>query len=414
MNSIKIIFADDDIIARKLVLKLLEDLDFNILIAENGIEAWRLLKASGARILVTDWEMPGMSGLDLCRRIRKEFVDTYVYIILVTSRSDKEGTVEGLKAGADDFLIKPLDLGELRARIRSGLRIIQLEDQYKKANAQILQSEKMASVGQLAAGVAHEINNPTGFVSSNLKTLAGYQKDMNGLLTMYKELASLIRNPVERDKPEALERSVLAIEAYENDIDLDFLIKDTHDLLQESRDGLERIKKIVMDLKDFAHPGVDTMQEADVNACLDSTLNVIWNEVKYKAVVKKEYGDIPPIVCYPQQLNQVFMNMIVNSVQAITNPMGEIVITTDQVPGGVRIKIRDNGCGIEKKNQSKIYDPFFTTKEVGKGTGLGMNVVYNIVQKHNGTIALWSEVGKGTEFTIVLPLRQEDGACDGH
>lgn len=404
MNTIKIVFADDDIIARKLVLKLMTDQDFNIIIAENGVEAWKLLKASGARILVTDWEMPGLSGLDLCRKIRKEFVDSYIYIILVTSRGEKEDTIEGLKAGADDFLIKPLNVGELRARIRTGLRIIKLEDQYKKANAQLLQAEKMASVGQLAAGVAHEINNPTGFVSSNLKTLSGYQKDINDLITMYKDLLALIKRPAENDKHHAIEQAVRAIEEYEQEIDLEFLVKDTQDLMSESSEGLERIKKIVIDLKDFAHPGEDTMQEADINVCLDSTLNVIQNEIKYKAVVKKEYGVLPPLVCYPQQLNQVFMNMIINSVQAMTQPMGEIVITTEHISEGIRIRIRDNGCGIEKKNQSRIFDPFFTTKEVGKGTGLGMNVAYNIIKKHNGTMDLWSEVGKGTEFVIVIPL----------
>ncbi|MFA6012129.1 MAG: ATP-binding protein [Desulfobacteraceae bacterium] len=410
MNTVKIVFADDDIVARKLVLKLLSDLDFNIIIAENGIEAWKLIKASGARILVTDWEMPGISGLDLCRKIRKEFVDSYIYIILVTSRGEKEDTIEGLKAGADDFLIKPLNVGELRARIRTGLRIVKLEDQYKKANAQLLQSEKMASVGQLAAGVAHEINNPTGFVSSNLKTLSGYQKDINDLIAMYKDLLVLLKRPTENDKPNVIEQAVRAIEEYEKEIDLEFLVKDTQDLMSESSDGLERIKKIVMDLKDFAHPGEETMQEADINACLDSTLNVIQNEIKYKAVVKKEYGVLPPLVCYPQQLNQVFMNMIINSVQAMTQSMGEIVINTAHIPSGIRIRIKDNGCGIEKKNQSRIFDPFFTTKEVGKGTGLGMNVTYNIIKKHNGTIDLWSEVGKGTEFTITFPLSQADVA----
>jgi signal transduction histidine kinase len=410
MNTIKIVFADDDIVARKLVLKLLADLDFNILIAENGIEAWKLLKASGARILVTDWVMPGLSGLDLCRKIREEYVDSYIYVILVAAKGSAEDTIEGLKAGADDFLVKPLDVGELKARLRTGLRIINLEDQYKKASSQLLHSEKMASVGQLAAGVAHEINNPTGFVSSNFKSLSNYQKDMNGLIAMYKEFVTLIKPQVENDKSGVIAKAVQAIEAYEKDIDLDYLIKDIDDLMRESGEGLERIKKIVMDLKDFAHPGEDTLQEADVNACIESTLNVIRNEIKYKAEVKKNYGELPILMCYPQQLNQVFMNMIINSVQAMTRSMGEIVITTDSLPSGIRIRIRDNGSGIEKKNQSRIFDPFFTTKEVGKGTGLGMNVVYNIIKKHQGTIELWSEVGKGTEFTIILPVEKHNKA----
>ncbi len=412
MNTIKIVFADDDSSARKLVLKLLSDLDFNVLIAENGVEAWKLLKASGARILVTDWEMPGLSGLDLCRKIRSESVDSYVYIILVAAKAKTEASIEGLKAGADDFLVKPLDVGELKARLRTGMRIIKLEDQYKKASVQLLHAEKMASVGQLAAGVAHEINNPAGFVSSNLKTLSGYQKDFMALIRIYKQFSEQVKPRLQMEKNDPAWDAYLEITTFEKDIDLDYLITDTEDLMKESSEGLERIKKIVSDLKDFAHPGEDTMQEADVNACIESTLNVIKNEIKYKAVVIKNFGELPPLVCYPQQLNQVFLNMVINSVHAMTVPMGEIVITTDVVPQGIRIRIKDNGSGIEKKNQSRIFDPFFTTKPVGKGTGLGMNVVYNIIKKHHGSIDLWSEAGLGTEFTIILPVSRDNGKAD--
>jgi len=410
MNPIKIVFADDDIVARKLVLKLLTDLDFNILIAEDGIEAWRLLRTSGARILVTDWEMPGMSGIDLCRKIRSEHAESYIYVILVAGKSRIEDTILGLKAGADDYLVKPLDAGELKARLRTGLRIINLEDKYKKASVQLLHVEKMASVGQLAAGVAHEINNPTGFVSSNMKTLANYQKDISTLILMYKDFANHIHPLLEKDPTSQTWKSLQAIQAFEKEMDLDYLIQDIDDLIRESSEGLDRIKKIVMDLKDFAHPGEDVMQEADVNDCIRSTLNVIRNEIKYKASVTLSLGNLPPLICFPQQLNQVFINMIINSVQAITSPMGEIMITTDTVDDCIRIRIRDNGCGIEKKNQSKIFDPFFTTKDVGKGTGLGMNVTYNIIKKHHGYIELWSEPGKGTEFTITLPVMAQENS----
>lgn len=401
MDKVNIIFADDDIIARKLVLKLLVDREFSILIAENGKEAWQLLQQSGARLIVTDWVMPEMTGIDLCKKIRETYVDQYVYIILITSRSDKEDTIEGLKAGADDFVIKPLNVGELSARIRSGLRIIKLEDEFKKANAQLHQAEKMASVGQLAAGIAHEINNPIGFVSSNLRTLSDYRKDLNQLLNQYRTIKNQLKSHAQE---EPLKSALEAIESFEKEIDLDFVIQDSEDLINESREGIERVKKIVMDLKDFAHPGEDTMQEADINECLDSTLNVIWNEIKYKAEVKKHYGDIPLVVCFPQQLNQVFMNIIINAVQSMESN-GVVTISTDLCPEGVQIRIRDNGSGIEEKHRSRIFDPFFTTKDVGKGTGLGMNVAYNIVKKHNGTIDLWSKVGEGTEFTITLPLK---------
>jgi signal transduction histidine kinase len=412
MDTVKIIFADDDVVARKLVLKLMKEADFKIIMAENGREAWELLNRSGARVVVTDWSMPEMTGLDLCRKIRDEIKDVYVFIILITSRSDKEDTIEGLRAGADDFLVKPLNVGELTARIRSGIRIINLEDRVKKASEQLYQSEKMATVGQLAAGVAHEINNPTGFVSSNLQTLAVYQKDINALLALYRDLKHMIRDGSNAGS-EAILETLTRIDRQEEDLDIDYLIKDSEDLIGESREGMERIKKIVMDLKDFAHPGEDTMKETDINVCLDSTLNVIWNEIKYSTQVKKHYGTLPPLLCYPQQLNQVFMNMIINAAQAIEGE-GVITITTDHDASGITVRIMDTGKGIPEENLSRIFDPFFTTKEVGKGTGLGMNVAYNIVKKHHGTIDVTSEVGKGTEFAIHLPLNQPTDREDDH
>lgn len=404
MDRVKIIFADDEILIRKLVLRLLADHEFSILIAENGKEAWKLLNESGARLIVTDWMMPEMNGIELCKKIREKFVDQYIYIILITALSDKQDIVTGLKSGADDVIIKPLNVEELNARIRSGFRIIRLEDKLMKASSQLHQAEKMASVGQLAAGIAHEINNPIGFVSSNLRTLSEYRKDMNHLLKMYTEMKENCKAAGTIGLNDPLKEMLQSIEAFEHEIDLNYVLEDSESLIRESRDGVDRIKKIVQDLKNFAHPGEDTMQEADINACLDSTLNVIWNEIKYKAEVDKHYGDIPTVVCFPQQLNQVFLNIIINAAQAIETK-GLITIRTETCPHGVQIKIRDNGSGIEEKNQSRIYDPFFTTKEVGKGTGLGMNVAYNIIKKHNGTIDLWSEVGVGTEFTITLPVK---------
>ena len=163
------------------------------------------------------------------------------------------------------------------------------------------------------------------------------------------------------------------------------------------------IKKIVLDLKDFAHPGEDKIQSADINDGIETTLNVVWNELKYKATVNKELGKLPIVKCYPQQLNQVFMNLFVNAAQAIEK-QGEISISTWADNGFVIIKIGDTGSGIDKKNLGRIFDPFFTTKDVGRGTGLGLNVAYNIIKKHNGTIDVKSQVGKGTVFKIRMPV----------
>jgi len=267
----------------------------------------------------------------------------------------------------------------------------------------MLQSEKMASIGQLAAGVAHEINNPTGFVSSNLKTLSDYHEDIAELIEKYHELIANLESEENRGAlSELFCGSLEQLKAFEKDIDIEFLMEDITDLIGDCREGTDRIKKIVIDLKDFAHPGEDKIQSIDINNGIESTLNVVNNEIKYKATVHKDFGNIPSVQGVPQQLNQVFMNILVNAAHAI-DKKGEIHIKTRSIDRNVEVIISDTGSGIAKENLTKIFDPFFTTKDVGKGTGLGMNIAYNIIQKHNGTIQVESEVGKGTTFTITLP-----------
>jgi len=274
----------------------------------------------------------------------------------------------------------------------------------QKTQSQLLQSEKMASVGQLAAGVAHEINNPTGFVSSNLKTLSDYQNDMFGLIKEYRKLIADLKETVSTaEYPGSIPEQMKRIVALESEVDIDYILDDSPNLIKESREGTERIKRIVIDLKDFAHPGEQELKYADLNHNLESTLNIVWNEIKYKATVIKDCGDLPEVQCYPQQINQVFMNLLLNAVQAIEKH-GEIRIATRAVDGYAEIAISDTGVGIPKKSLSRIFDPFFTTKEVGKGTGLGLNIAYNIVKKHKGTIDVESTMGKGTTFTIRIPV----------
>lgn len=268
---------------------------------------------------------------------------------------------------------------------------------------ELMQSAKMASIGQLAAGVAHEINNPTGFVSSNLNTLNGYVEDLNGLVAAYQGL----KKAVAADFAPGTELHDLLekIETIEGEIDLDFIRQDMGDLIHDCRQGTDRIKKIVEDLKHFAHPGQDKVQDTDINKELETTLSVVRNELKYKATVIQELGELPIVKANPQQLNQVFVNILVNAAQAI-DQMGEIRIKTHTMDGFARIEISDTGCGIAPEHLGKIFEPFFTTKEVGKGTGLGMNIAYNIIKKHRGVIDVDSEVGRGTTFTINLPLER--------
>ena len=279
--------------------------------------------------------------------------------------------------------------------------IQQAYDQLKQLQSQLVQSEKMAAVGQLAAGVAHEINNPVGFIASNLSTLGEYAGDLSGLLTAYAELEDRLDTGDTQAQTEMRER----IRQLKEEADLGFLLEDLDSLIAESREGTERVRKIVQNLKEFSHVDREETSLTNLNAGVESTLNIVWNELKYKADVEKDYGDIPEIECYPQELNQVFMNVLVNAAQAI-DKKGTITIRTYQEDQAVCVAITDTGHGMSPEVQARIFEPFYTTKEVGKGTGLGLSMTYNIVRKHGGDLLVDSQVGKGTTFTVRIPIAQ--------
>ena len=278
----------------------------------------------------------------------------------------------------------------------------QLEEanrQLKENQTQLLQTEKLASIGQLAAGVAHEINNPVGFILSNLTTLGEYVQDLADLLKSYNALEEQIDHG-EMDK---LWNIRYEIAQKKEEMNLDFILEDLENLTAESHDGAERVRKIVQNLKEFSHVDQEEKMPANLNAGLESTLNIVWNELKYKCTVEKDYGDIPELMCYPMELNQVFMNLLVNAAQAIEE-RGTITIRTYQEDGAICVAIADTGTGMPPEVQKRIFEPFFTTKEVGKGTGLGLSMAYNIVKKHDGAMLVDSEEGAGTCFTVKIPL----------
>lgn len=283
-------------------------------------------------------------------------------------------------------------LSKMNDEIRSVNK--RLED----AQNQLLQSEKMASIGQLAAGVAHEINNPVGYINSNLGTLRKYLQDLFTMLDAYEQAEPLLDV-----RPE----TVRNIRELKNKLDLAFLKEDVFALMDESQEGIARVKKIVQDLKDFSHVDEAEWQWSDLHKGLDSTLNIVWNEIKYKAEVVKEYGNLPEVECLTSQLNQVFMNLLVNAAHAIEE-RGTITLRTGVEGGEVWVEVADTGKGIPPENLNRIFDPFFTTKPVGKGTGLGLSLSYSIVQKHHGRINVSSEVGKGTTFRVYLPVSQPE------
>jgi PAS domain S-box-containing protein len=269
-----------------------------------------------------------------------------------------------------------------------------LNKRLEEASGQLMQSEKMASIGQLAAGIAHELNNPIGFVHSNLGTLDGYLHDIAAIIDAYQAFVAA--------QPES--EATKAIERLLEERDFVFLKEDIFKLVSESKDGLGRVRKIVQDLKSFSRVGEQEWQEADLHQGLDSTLNIVWNELKYKCKVVKEYGDIPPVYCLISQLNQVFMNLLVNAGHAI-DKQGTITIRTARHgTDSVCVEIADSGSGMPPEILNRIFDPFFTTKPVGKGTGLGLSLSYNIVRSHHGRIEVSSEPGVGSAFRVILPI----------
>ena len=283
-----------------------------------------------------------------------------------------------------------------RALLAERTRQEELIKKLAEAHTQLLQSEKMASIGQLAAGIAHEINNPIGFVSSNIGTLQHYVDDLFRVVAVYEA--------GENELSEATRNAIATLKA---EVDLTYLHDDVQQLIHESADGLQRVRQIVRDLKNFSHVDSNEMEMADIESGLDSTLNVVWNELKYKADVIKEYGHVPPVRCIPSQLNQVFMNFLVNAAHAIAGH-GRITLRTGADDAWVWVEVEDTGSGIKPEHLDRIFDPFFTTKPVGQGTGLGLSLAYQIVQRHGGRIEVESKVGKGSTFRVLVPRRPGD------
>ncbi len=284
--------------------------------------------------------------------------------------------------------------------------ILQDLTEIKDLQSQVLQTEKMASIGQLAAGVAHEINNPMGFIHANLFQMAEYLGDLRRVWEQVEEL----RRTAEADDLSAARAAAHELARVSDAVDARFLLEDFGKAVRECQEGSERIRHIVQDLRDFAHRDAAHPVSADINQCLDSTANMVWSTVKHSVVLKKEYGELPELCCYPMQLKQVFMNLLVNAAQAIEEKhqggreSGLIHLKTQRRGDAVVVSVHDTGVGIDAEHLDRIFDPFFTTKQVGAGMGLGLSTSYTIVQRHGGTIRVQSERGVGTTFEVVLPL----------
>ncbi len=336
---------------------------------------WReLLQQSGFRFV----NFSGTTG-ELLHEYSQRSYNISVYPIL-NEQEEHQGYVVSLN-----------DTTELRA-VANDLE--QALTELSDAQSQIYQQEKMASIGQLAAGVAHEINNPMGFITSNLGSLDKYV----GRLAEYIGVVDQAMQGCCGG-----EQSAPVVEARKR-LKIDRILDDAHQLIAESQDGAGRVRRIVQDLKSFSR--VDQAETAliNLNEALETTINIAWNELKYVAELNRDFGEIPQIRCFPQQLNQVFLNLLVNAAQALGDTRGQITIRTRQEEDWVLVSISDTGCGMPEEVQRRIFEPFFTTKEVGKGTGLGLSISYDIIKKHGGEITVESELGRGTVFTVRLPV----------
>lgn len=412
-NRACILIVDDDPCNLEILGGLLQP-HYEVLAAPSGECALQIAAcAEKPDLVLLDVLMPGMDGYAVLARLRDNPATHDIPVIFVTGLDSIEDEERGLELGAVDYIAKPYRPPIVLARVRIQLELKRARDwllnqntylegelarrlkENQQVQIQLLQSEKLAAIGQLAAGITHEINNPVSFVASNLVSLDGYQRDVFEVMDAYEALESNCASD---------EAALAHVRVLKEAKEIDFLRKDIAQLISESRQGLVRVTKIVSDLKSFSRAESADWEFADLHQGLESTLNIVWNEIKYHCALNKDYGDMPKVYCNPSQINQVFLNLLVNAAQAIPE-RGEITIRTGRVDGEAFVAIADTGAGIPPENLPRLFEPFFTTKPVGKGTGLGLSISYSIVQKHRGRIAVESTPGQGTIFTVWLPLK---------
>jgi two-component system, NtrC family, sensor kinase len=382
-----ILIVDDSKSVRVFLTTLLSNDGYTVFSAEDGQQGWETVQRETIDIIISDIEMPEINGFELCELVKEHPEYNSTYFILLSTRESTDSKVKGLEIGADDYMGKSISESELLARVKAGLRIRTLEKELEKKRIMIFQNEKMASIGQLAAGIAHEVNSPLFAVSLNLDTLKEYFTTLAGCVERF---SSTIR-------PECLTE----FEKLKEELDLDFILEDSGILLQESNDATKRIGYIVATLKESAEIDKLDCKLTDINACLDDAIN---NTCKPNVLITRQYSPLPPYKCQKILLNQAFMQLLINAGQAI-DECGEIKIRTWPEDNLICISISDNGSGISETDIKRIFDPFFTTKEVGQGTGLGLSVVYDtITTRHQGDIKVNSILGHETTFTIKLPL----------
>ncbi len=415
-----IMVVDDDRFSRVLARDLLIKEGHIVHEAKDGQESVEQFAGYDPDLILMDVEMPKMNGFQACKLIKEHPEGKDIPVIFVTARDDADFISKAFASGAEDYLLKPVNLTLLRHRItqvlsnhaykhkvlRQNQALAQALQKLKDTQGHLIQQEKMAGIGQLAAGVAHEINNPLGFINSNFETLNEYVTRLSDVLQLYRKLPQLLKD-AGLSSPE-LQNSLDEISDLERKKKLDFILEDLASLFSESRDGLERVAKIIRALRAFSRIDVkNQLEDYDLNEGLETTLIVARNEIKYVAEIKTEFGNVPPIKALGSQINQVLLNLIVNAAQAIKSSGisdGVITLATFTSAEAVGCRITNNGPPIPPEVQKRIMEPFFTTKPVGQGTGLGLSISYDIiVKKHGGELSFISDEKNGTTFTLKLP-----------
>jgi len=417
-GNVSILLAEDNDVVRRSMADYLLKLGYFVTEAKTGIEALSYFREILPDLIITDLQMPELGGLNFLKIVKNESESTPC--IIVSGQGTMQDVIEGLRLGAWDYLTKPIHPLELlqhsveqaleRAHLlRQAREHHEYIGEQKKSmkekeilHAQLLQAHKLESVGQLASGIAHEINTPTQFVSSNVSFLDEAFNDVQ------KMVGTLI------NAKQALTGDVL-MQALET-ADWPYLEKEIPLAIQQSREGLSRVAHLVRAMKEFSHPGGKEAEPVDINHLIETTVTVARNEWKYSSEVQLNLApDLPDVSCLAGEIGQVLLNLLVNAAHAITEKLGKtpedgkglISITTKVDGSSVLINIRDSGCGIPDFAKAKIFDPFFTTKAVGCGTGQGLAIAYDVVtRKHGGTLIFSTAVGAGTTFTIKLPIKK--------
>ncbi|BAY08772.1 sensor histidine kinase [Calothrix sp. NIES-2098] len=398
VQQASILVVDDVPTNIKVLFELLEQSGYIVSIAKSGESALEKAQSGLPDLILLDVMMPGIDGFETCRRLKANPRTKDIPVIFMTALTDGANKVKGLQQGAVDYITKPLEHEEVLARIGVHLEL-------RRTRLQLIQEEKMASLGQLVAGIAHEINNPVNFIHGNIHHVTEYTYDLLDLLSLYQQHCC---DPA----PEICDRL--------ESIDIEFLAEDFPKTINSMKIGVERIKQIVLSLKNFSRLDQAEMKAVDIHEGLESTLLIVQHRLKVNGdfpgiEIIRDYGELPPIECYAGQLNQVFMNILTNAIDALeelsaqqTERQHQIKIRTFMSNSQwANIAIADTGGGISEAVKQRIFDPFFTTKPVGKGTGLGMTISYQIItEKHGGKLECFSTLGKGSEFLIQIPVHQ--------